>query len=432
MARNRSQRTKTSLVAPEPIPDKAPNREQVRPTGGAVRQLFADADHPGNFLTPRRIKAIFEQAEDGDPSAQCDLFEDVVERDAHLRSLLESRIQAVAGKQWIVLPGGTAPADRMVAEKLHDALRAVPNFLELLFHQLKAVWHGWSASETRWQLVGEVWAPTWFLNVPHRRFLFDRDDTIRLRTETEPHKGEVLQPGAWMVSRRPGRQTVRLGLLRSAVYFSYFKLLAMRDWAVFCERFGLPYVVGKYRDTTSQEGRKVLRQTIAAIGREGGALLEQDAEIEFLAHTVGGKSTDVQGALASFCDAQNSKLINGGTLASDTGNAGSYAQSRVHENRGFDLLLGDAEFLATRFELDIGVPFVRYNGFNAKPPRLKIHVVRDVDPLTRVQVIERLHAMGLPIDEEQLRQEFQLKTPANGGGLKAPTKPAPTDSPADV
>jgi hypothetical protein len=81
------------------------------------------ASHPGQGLTLGRLFDIYWQAEWGYPAEQCDMFEDIVERDGHLRSNIENRIDAVAGKEWIVQAGGDAPADHKAAELLEQALR---------------------------------------------------------------------------------------------------------------------------------------------------------------------------------------------------------------------------------------------------------------------------------------------------------------------
>jgi phage gp29-like protein len=42
------------------------------------------------------------------------------------------------------------------------------------------------------------------------------------------------------------RPPQRSGYLRTAIWWSWFKSLTVRDWVAFAERFGLPYPIGKY------------------------------------------------------------------------------------------------------------------------------------------------------------------------------------------
>src|SRR5262249_4056928 len=131
--------------------------------------------HPGFGLTARAIVAATRQAELGYPVWQCDMFDDVIESDAHLRSQLLARIVAVAGKPWVIQAGGDDPADVEAAQMLEEALRAVSNIADTFAHQLKSNWYGWSCSEIDWDYVDGLFVPVWFANVPHRRFVFDRN-----------------------------------------------------------------------------------------------------------------------------------------------------------------------------------------------------------------------------------------------------------------
>jgi len=101
-------------------------------------------------------------------------------------------------------------------------------------------------------------------------------------------------------------------------------------------------------------------------------------------------------------DTQITKLITGSVLMADGGDGGSYAQSKVQQGVRFQITLADALRLSRSFEQAVGVPFVRYNGLEARAPRLKIHVVRDVDPATRMDLYCRgVNELGLDIDSEQ-------------------------------
>lgn len=398
-----------SLEPPKPLPE-----EPSSGRSSSITKQFPDrwGTHPGFLLTPKRITSVFLRAEEGFPREQCDLFEDVVEQDAHLRSLCATRIIGVAGKPWILQAGDTSAGAVKAAEVLSDALQAVPNLLETFAHQLMAPAYGYAASEIVWERRDGWIVPTWFANVPHRRFLFRGDeDEIRLATWLDSIQGLELRAGSWMVSRGIHRLAVKAGYMRSAVWWSYFKRLSVRDWSILCERFGMPFVVGKYSMNNSEELKKQIRRIVQSFGIDGGAAIEEGASIELLKNESGGGSGGVHSALSSFCNAEMSKLVTGATLTADTGTAGSYAQSRVHETRGFDYTLADAESLGTRFEQDLGKTFCHFNGLAVKPPRLKIHVVRDVDPKTRAEVLAILQKMGLVLDGEQVRQEFQLKQP---------------------
>jgi len=415
------------LDPPGPLPSSPSGGTQARRI--PITDRWHRVSHPGHGLTPRRLVEIYAMAERGFPAEQCALFDDMTERDLHMRSQHEQRIDEVAGKDWIVQAGGDSEADRFAAAELDARLRKVPNFGELLEHQLTANGYGYAGSEIDWDKVDGVFAPVWFSNVPHRRFRFDEYERPRILTDSNWLTGEDLPHGRYMFSRRRGTTTVRAGYLRSACLYSYFKTLSLRDWMVFAERFGLPFVYGRYDEGAPDDERDALLAAVKMLGKDGSAIFSRASEIA-IEHAQGGNSEGVHASIITMMDGQISKLITGSSIIADGGEGGSYALSRVQQSRTFSITVADAKRLADRFEQDIGVPFVTWNGIAARAPRLKMHIVRDVDPQTRANVITTLAAgLKLRVDEEQIRQEFQLKAPVNGEGLGAPEAPAPGAAP---
>lgn len=415
------------LDPPEPTPARPTSGTQARRV--PIYDRWHRVNHPGYGMNPRRIVEIFNQAERGFPIDMCDLFDDVIERDAHLRSQHEQRIDSVTGNEWALLPGGDSKADRYAAVELEDRLRDVPNLLETFEHQLKANGYGWSGSETDWGRVRGLFAPQWFTNLPQRRFRFDERDRPFVITDKNWLTGEPLEPGRWWLSRRSHSSTVRAGYMRTAVLYSYFKGLSLRDWIVFAERFGLPFVYGVHDEQAPDDEKDALLEMVKMIGKDGSAIFSRASEIK-IEQASGGTGEGVHASILATMDTQVTKLITGSVLMADGGDGGSYAQSKVQQGVRFGITMADALRLARSFEAAIGEPFVRYNGLDARAPRLKIHVVRDVDPATRMDLYCRgVNELGLKIDSEQPYQDFQFK-PAPGGrsipGMPTPVAPPPT------
>lgn len=367
-------------------------------------------------VTPSDIAAIFAKADRGYPASQCDLYDDMRRRDGHLRSVLYNRMIAVAGKPWIVQAGGDSAEDVKAAELLERALRDAP-MRDTMTHQLQSAWHGYSATEIVWDVRDGLLVPAWFASVPHRRIRFDEKDRPRLLTEQEPIDGVELEPGKWIFSVVPGRIAASEGIMRTATWWSYFKKLSVRDWLVFSERFGIPYVTGQWDESASEADKGVIKEAVASIGKDGWAAFSKSCEIVMHAIQVGGKAEDVQGALTSLCNAEISKLVLGATLTTGEGqSAGSFALGRVHQDARFDIVQGDEQMLGDTFERDVGRPFVEFNGLKARPPRLKVYVTRDVDPLTEMKILSiAANELGMEIDGEQVRQRFHIKKPRGGG-----------------
>lgn len=403
------------------------------PKGKAARELTLDhyQGHPGYGLTPQRLVGIYRQAEGGYPLSQCDLIDDIIENDPHLRNLLEQRAQAVAGKPWIIQAGGSRPQDEEAANLLRGALANVPTFSAFLEHQLGFNRYGWAASEADWEFVEvegrTVAAPVHFANVPARRFRIAPNDELRLITKDYANEGEELAPGKWVVTRRSGVKVARSGLMRTAAWFALYKRFGTRDWVIFAEKFGIPLVLAVYEETSDETSKDVAAEIVENIGDDGGAVIPKGIGVEIHSEGRNSDSSATHGGLIAYCNREMSKLINGSTLSNDSGDSGgaSYALGDVHAEVRWDNVLYDAERIQESFRDCISSAFVKFNELDAEPPTLAIRVVRDLQPAALVTIASKMkNELGIDVSTRQLRQITGLQEPA-GDEDKAPGMAAP-------
>ena len=386
--------------------------------------------HPATGLTADQLVAIFRQAEQGMPTKQFDCFDDLIEVGGHLRGLINGRIEFVAGCDWVMRPGRDDKPSELAAASLEEQLRNNRGFREFIEHHLTAPHFGIAISNIVWDLIEDTIAPLEFINAAHRRFASpnaQRAHEIWLIAGDTPIEQIALEPGLWAVSKYRHRNPWASGLMRTAAWWEMFKRWAMRDWQVFAEMFGLPLVIGYYEDGSSPATREALLEAVKMIGEDGYAVLSNMTEIVVKDTARPGDSSTVYPKIIMAAEQQQSKLIAGSTTASDTGgDVGSYSLGVVHEARSYSLARADAARIEDMVSRDIGVPFVAYNGFDrAAPPRLKIQIRRD--NLERAKVLEVVGSM-IEIDEDQIREEFSLRVPAPGKGVKMPAK-APAQPP---
>ncbi len=84
---------------------------QITATGRVI------AEHPSNFITPQKMRALFEDAERGDITAQHELFADIEERDSDIAANLGTRKRALLTLDWRITPPRNAtPAEDKLAE----------------------------------------------------------------------------------------------------------------------------------------------------------------------------------------------------------------------------------------------------------------------------------------------------------------------------
>lgn len=407
---------------PSAIPTAPP---QPNPKPGKTYGIETYNSHPDYGVTVGRIVSAYRAAEGGRPVAQFDLFDGMIENDGHLRGLFENRIQTVAGRKWTIKPGrADHPGSARAAADLEEQLRNVLAFRAFVEHHLTAPHYGFAASSIRWDLIKGRVMPTWFLDHAHRRFCSPANDADRINEiefidSTAPMSQIALEVGRWAVTRARGRNVWAAGTMRTNTWFAAFKRFSWRDWQIWADKFGLPLTIGYYEQGADEEARNRLADALAGIGEDGYAVLSDLTEVIVKEAVRSGDAASVWPAILAACNAEMSKLMSGGTLNQDSGGAGSYALGAVHEARSFAFALADASRVEEMFVRDIASPFVEWNSYAAaSPPRLKLQVMSDLDPEKRARVISILvREVGLDVDEEQLREEFELRAPT-GKALK--------------
>lgn len=396
---------------------------------------------PGINLTPQKILAAFRQAEMGSPLLQCDLFEDVLENDGHMRGQYESRLESVAFRPWILRAGGKDGASLEAARVLARALKRT-NIAGLLWHLMDAIGFGYAGANIVWGFdpVERAVVPVWFLLAPHRRFLVDvdtnsaRSGQLLFRTDANQWPGDELKRGEWVMAQRPHRLAVRAGAFRTTTWWAYFKRMSVTDWIVFAEKFGIPFVLGYYEERASQESRTALLEAITNIGSDGQAILSELTKIVVQGADQGMRSGDVASLhpmIKQVCDAEISKVITGATLNVEGGGPGSFALGKVHEGRAHEKTLADAWWLAQLIYEHLLLPFMEYNPqfASGECPSFVSRVRPDMSPDVAIRVYQKAQAMGLAIEDEQLYEETGLRRPELGSTLKpiyeAPAEKAP-------
>ena len=378
----------------------------------APRDLALDwATRPGFGLTPQGVKRIYLEAEAGYPQRQVDMFHDLIENDGHLRGLIDARINAVAGKGWVLQPGGTDSASIEGAQALEELLRTA-NVHELLWHQLECNFYGWAHSEIDWDFKDGLFYPAWFNSVPHRRFVFP-DGIPRLLTAENYVSGEELTPGRWVVSRARGSSISRAGLMRTAAWFALFKRTSIRDWVVAAEKYGIPFVLGKLSNTALPKTRAALESVLKKLGQDGFGLVDDEVEIEIVNIAQRTGDGGLLANLVSLCNAELSKTLTGATLTADAGGTGSWALGKVHSGVRFDLIQSDAAMVAEVMRRCIGEPFMRFNGFPGQAPILKSQIAQDIDQQTRMKIQVQAAKLGLPLSMSQMYEDHALRKPLN-------------------
>lgn len=316
-------------------------------------------------LTPARAARILRDADLGDITAQAQLFDDMVDRDAHLRCEYDKRAGAVLGLDWgIEPPKDATAAEKAAAAWVEEILRDVVDDLEdLITTMMDGVGHGFAPIELEWCHEGGEWLPrfhprpqTWFRTDMSRR---------ELRLNDGSGDGAVPVPMGWIIHQHKKVKTGylgRAGLFRAVLWPFLYKAYSVGDFAEFLEVYGLPMIVGKYASGANSDEKSSLMRAVAALGRDARAIMPDGMQIEIMKVAAGGAGGNPHMEMVAWADGAQSKAILGQVLSAEakaTGMGSGVAD--LHAEVRADIRVADARQIAGTLTRDLVYPLIAFN-----------------------------------------------------------------------
>lgn len=395
-------------------------------------------NHPSRGLTPSRLAQILQSAEQGDLTAQHELFQDMEEKDGHLFSVMDQRRSAVKRLDWsIVPPEDASPSEKADAEFVEETIRAMEDFDDVLFDMTDAIGHGFAALEMQWGRVGKVQMPIKVEHKPQSWFKLSLNPDIsrnELRLRDGTADGEALWPFGWILHQHRARSGYisRSGLFRVMAWPFLFKNYAVRDLAEFLEIYGLPLRLGTYNASATKEDKATLLRAVVNIGHDAAAIIPQGMMIDFKDAAKGdNKSFD---AMISLMERIQSKVALGGTLTSGEGSHGTQALGTVHQQIAQHLRDSDAKQLSNTVTRQLVYPTLALNRSLADPrrcPRLVFDTQEPEDIKLYSDAVPKLVGMGMRIKREWAHEKLKIPMAGEQDEVLQVARPELTVPPAD-
>lgn len=394
-------------------------------------------NHPSRGLTPSRLAALLDAAEQGDIVAQYELFEDIEEKDGHVHAEMGKRRRAVAQLEWqVVAPDNPSTKEQAAAERLQALLAGLDDFEAMLFDATDAIGKGFACLEfDGWHRVDGDWLPraidyrpqTWFQLVRGKR------QEIRLRGAAG---GEELRSFTWIthIHKSKSGYLERSALMRVLVWPYLFKNYSVGDLAEFLEIYGIPMRVGKYPSGATEKEKLTLLRALAQLGHSAAGIIPIGMEMDFLNAAEGDPAAFK--LMIDWCERTQSKAILGGTLTSGTGDGtNTNALGNVHNEVRLDLRDSDAKQLAASLSRDLVYPIAVLNGLVdswQRCPRLVFDTQQPEDLKLYADALPKLVEMGFKIPRQWAQEKLAIPEPGERedvlqlqAAAPAPTLPEP-------
>lgn len=398
----------------QPIQKQILDKPLATPSLSGVRSLWNYSYVTGG-LTPVKLATLLRAAAEGDADAQLTLAEEMEEKDLHYASVLGTRKRAVA-RLPIVVEAASDSADDV---KMADEVRALfkrPGTKAMIEGCLDGLGKGYSVVEMNWDKSRLPWRPSYTWRDP-RFFQYDRETLtqLRLKDEADLMNGVPLPPYKFIVHEPRLKMGIPLrnGLARLAAWTYCFKNFTVKDWVAFCEVFGMPLRVGKYRPGETEDNINILKSAVANLGSDAAAVIPEGMLIEFVdgVKSTGGESLFER--VADFFDKQMSKAVLGQTMTADDGS--SQSQATVHNEVREDLRDADAEQLAETLLRDLVIPYINLNrGPRENYPQLFLREPKAADIKVLSEALDKLVPLGLKVEASEVRDRLGFSDPAAG------------------
>lgn len=421
-----------SILGPDGQPIRTADlREPQTSRLGALQREFQG--HPSRGLTPARLAALLEAAEQGDLVAQYELFEDMEEKDGHIHAEMGKRRRAVTGLAWdIVPPPNASAAEKAAAKWLKEVVAEIPDLEDALYDLTDAVGKGFAALEYEWHRLDGTWLPQTVTHRPQSWFRLHRGYRQELRLRDHTVEGTPLQPFGWLVHTHKCKSGYleRSGLFRVLVWPYLFKNYSVADLAEWLEIYGIPLRMGKYPVGASEKEKAALLRALVSVGHNAAGIMPSGMEIDFKEAATGdARPFEV---MLDWCERTESKVILGATLTSqaDRG-SNTNALGNVHNEVRKDLRDSDAKQLAATLTRELLYPIVALNGRAdsiRRAPRWLFDVSEAEDIKAYADALPRLVAIGMRIPRQWAQEQVGIPEP-EGDEEVLGVRPVPATDP---
>lgn len=334
-------------------------------------------------LSAARLHGILRQAEAGDTQDLFSVYREMILGHAHTQTVFNQRKLAALADALTILPADQDNPDDVAAAKACKALTNSPGWLTSAMNHLLnghlypvavlEVVYGSAPYGSGLRFVPVQWNPVPYHLLDYglgKLMLWDAEPTtghrLGSRSSIDPrrhivHRGHLLTniPDNWG------------GPLRAALFWYLFAQMDRDWWVRFLDRFGAPFIVGKYEDGRDAD-RRLLTTAFAAATKLFGLVVTRETDIQVHSVTTSSHGEAFE-KMQAFANAELSKLILGQTMTVTAQASGLGSnQAQVQDNVRGDIKAWDITALAETVRLQIINPFLEVNGL---PGRAELSVV---------------------------------------------------------
>ena len=220
--------------------------------------------------------------------------------DSHVGGCVRRRKAAIKGLEWRLTPTGNEKTDEILAS-LFDRLPVN----QIINQILDAALFGYQALEVMWASENGLLLPIEIVGKPQEWFVFDEDNRLMLRTK-ENRNGDIVPEKKFLLATQQADYMNPYGRADLAMCFwaATFKKGGFKFWLECAEKYGSPWLVGKYpRNANAHEIDELLDSMEKMLGTAVAAIPD-DSSIDMLESGSKGGSSQVFDDFLRYCKSE--------------------------------------------------------------------------------------------------------------------------------
>ncbi|MBF0404950.1 MAG: DUF935 family protein [Nitrospirae bacterium] len=331
--------------------------------------------------------------------------------DAHVGACVKSRKAGVKSLLWGV-DYGKSKLSRQA--KFIDGVLKSLDVERIISEILNAVLFGYQALEVMWTQEGSGnIVPQDVLGKPQNWFVFDEDNNLMLRTK-DNFNGLLLPERKFILIQHESTYENPYGFpeLSRCFWPVVFKKGSIKFWAVFAEKYGMPFIVGKQPRSASKDDTERLASLLDAMVQDAVAVIPDDSSVEIQSGlTKGGASSNLYADFVNFLNDEISKAILGQTLTTQMGTTGSYSASQTHMEVRDDIVISDKKLVEQAFNTLIKW-ITEINFSSGDVPEFSLWAEEDVDQALAERdksLTASMQLSGLQLTQKYYQKNYGLE-----------------------
>lgn len=335
------------------------------------------------------------------------IFEEM-KRDFQVGSDLRTRKLKIRSLPWKIHVPGENESDHKQAKELQELLK--PIYRDLVTEIQEALEFGYAIIELNWELLdGKVILPS-VKGWDPEKWVFDENGTPGIKTIENPEPQVVpMERIIHATFETPRGNPYGRSILIEAFWPWYWKKHAILFWAIFCEKFGQPTIIGWHNKNAEAEEIAALLETLESIQSDTAVTLEEGWKIEFMEAKRSGGDTSYE-AFVRYCDKGISKAIVSAVLTTNESQFGTKAHAVEQKEVTDEVIEADSLRIQDITSNSAVRLLARWNFNFSVPPELLIHY-KDEDNSKEAAESDEIQQRLMPIPLDDLYRKYGWTKP---------------------